>query len=157
RTRTVSRPHPPPTRLLEEELALVATDTYAPSLRLRAKIVERDQTCRFPTCQIPAWRCQLDHIRPYTDDYPAWAQTTETNLHALCTHHHQLKTCGDMIPQRDARTGATTWHTRTGHLYTRSPEPADYAALSAHLQHAAELVVRDPPPATTTPWGEPPF
>src|SRR5699024_711132 len=65
RTRTVSRPHPPPTRLLEEELALVATDTYAPSLRLRAKIVERDQTCRFPTCQIPAWRCQLDHIRPY--------------------------------------------------------------------------------------------
>src|SRR5699024_6600835 len=79
-TLNTRRPHPPPTRLLAEELAIQATDAYQPSLRLRATIIQRDQTCRYPTCQVPAWRCQLDHIHPFTTDLPAWAQTTETNL-----------------------------------------------------------------------------
>src|SRR5699024_9365472 len=71
RTRHVSRPHPPPTRLLAEELAIQATDAYLPSVRLRAKIVQRDQTCRYPTCQVPAWRCQLDHLQSFNTDLPA--------------------------------------------------------------------------------------
>lgn len=124
----------------------MATDAYAPSARLRALIVARDQTCRFPTCQVPAWRCQLDHIRAFTTALPAWAQTTETNLHALCTHHHQRKTSGALVPERETRTGATTWRTPTGHLHTRAPEPADYTALAAHLQHATQLVVCEPAP-----------
>src|SRR5699024_4877015 len=132
-TRNTSRPHPPPTRLLAEELAIQATDAYLPSVRLRATIIQRDQTCRYPTCQVPAWRCQPDHMQPFTTDLPASAQTTEANLHALCTHHHQQKTSGNLTPTRDPRTGTTTWHTPTGHTYTRPPEPTDYTALTHHL------------------------
>ena len=157
RTRNISRPHPPPTRLLAEELAIQATDAYQPSLQLRAKIIQRDQTCRYPTCQVPAWRCQLDHIHPFTTDLPAWAQTTETTLHALCTHHHQQKTTGQLTPTRDARTGTTTWHTPTGHTYTRPPEPADYTALTHHLNHPTPPQLNKPPPTTPPHPDEPPF
>lgn len=139
------------TRIVEEELHLVVTDAYTPSVRLRALVVGRDQTCRFPTCQVPAWRCQLDHIQAFSAHLPAWAQTTEANLHALCTHHHQLKTSGDLIPERDPRTGVTTWRTRTGHLYSRLPEPRDYTALASHLDHARQLVLCDPGQWPTTP------
>src|SRR5699024_2488862 len=135
-----------PAAVLENQLGIMATDAYAPSARLRALIVARDQTCRFPTCQVPAWRCQLDHIQAFNNQLPAWAQTTEANLHALCTHHHQRKTSGELTPERDTRTGITTWRTPTGHLYSRAPEPADYIAVTAHLQHSTQLVICEPPP-----------
>ncbi|WP_277051037.1 hypothetical protein [Ruania albidiflava] len=58
----------------------------------------------------------------------------ETNLHLLCAHHHQLKTAGLFQVERDVRTGQTTWHAPTGHMYIRGPEPADLVALEAHLR-----------------------
>ena len=119
---------------VEEVLGLICADAYAPSRRLRARIVERDQTCRFPTCQVPAWRCQLDHIVPFDPHLPAWTQTVETNLHALCAHHHQTKTAGIFRVERDPRSGITTWHSPTGHAYARSPEHADYTAVAHHLR-----------------------
>jgi len=120
--------------LIEQELGLIAADSYAPSRRLRRRIVERDQMCRFPGCQVPGWRCQLDHIVAFDPALPAWAQTVETNLHLLCAHHHQLKTEGLFRVERDVRTGQTTWHAPTGHVYVRGPEPADLVALEAHLR-----------------------
>ncbi|WP_277051047.1 HNH endonuclease signature motif containing protein [Ruania albidiflava] len=120
--------------LVERELGLIAADSYAPSLRLRRRIVDRDQVCRFPGCQVPGWRCQIDHIVPFDPGVPAWAQTVETNLHLLCAHHHQLKTENLFQVERDVRTGQTTWHAPTGHVYIRGPEPADLVALEAHLR-----------------------
>jgi hypothetical protein len=38
---------------------------YRPSTRLRAIILARDQTCRFPGCRQPAWHSDLDHSIPY--------------------------------------------------------------------------------------------
>jgi hypothetical protein len=38
---------------------------YRPSTRLRAIILARDQTCRFPGCRQPAWHSDLDHSVPY--------------------------------------------------------------------------------------------
>ncbi len=120
--------------LIERELGLIAADSYAPSRRLRRRIVERDQVCRFPGCQVPGRRCQLDHIVPFDPQLPGWAQTVETNLHLLCAHHHQLKTEGVFRVDRDVRTGQTTWHAPTGHVYVRNPEPADLVALEMHLR-----------------------
>lgn len=119
---------------IEDELGLIAADSYAPSRRLRRRIVERDQTCRFPGCRVPGWRCQLDHIVAFDPDLPGWAQTVETNLHLLCAHHHQLKTEGLFSIERDVRTGQTTWHSPTGHVYVKAPEPADLTALELHLR-----------------------
>jgi len=131
---------------IENHLGLICTDAYAPSRRLRTRILDRDQTCRFPTCQVPAWRCQLDHIVPFDESLPAWAQTVETNLHALCAHHHQVKTAGIFSVERDPRTGVTTWHAPTGHVYTRAPEHADYTAIAHHLRddYAMTICEEDP-------------
>lgn len=133
---------------IEEQLGLSCTDAYAPSRRLRARIIERDQTCRFPTCQVPAWRCQLDHITAFDPALPAWAQTIETNLHALCAHHHQTKTAGLFTVERDPRSGITTWYSPTGHAYTRSPEHADYTAIGHHLRDEYHLTLCEEDPIT---------
>lgn len=136
------RHHPAPGGLcstIKEQLGLICADSYAPSRRLRALIIERDQTCRFPTCRVPAWRCQLDHIAAFDGKVPAWAQTVEANLQALCTHHHQAKTAGIFQVERDPRTGVTTWYAPTGHIYTRSPEHADYTAVTSQLQREFQV------------------
>ena len=141
------RPLPGQTpRHIEDGLGLICTDAYAPSRRLRSRVIERDQTCRFPTCQVPAWRCQLDHITSFDPDLPAWAQTIETNLHALCAHHHQIKTAKLFGVERDPRSGITTWHSPTGHIYTRSPEHPDYTAIAHHLRDEYSLTLCEEDP-----------
>ncbi|HET7015158.1 MAG TPA: DUF222 domain-containing protein, partial [Streptosporangiaceae bacterium] len=42
-----------------------STPAYRPSPWLRDYVTARDQTCRFLTCRQPAWRCDLDHTKPY--------------------------------------------------------------------------------------------
>ncbi len=116
------------------DLGLVCTDSYVPSRRLRALVIDRDRTCCFPGCLVPSWRCQIDHIVPFDPAVPAWAQTVETNLQALCRHHHQGKTERAFSVERDAWTGITTWRTRTGHVYVRLPERSDHTALSEQLR-----------------------
>lgn len=64
-----------------------ATHTYRPDVRLRAYVQGRDGTCRFPGCNVPARRCDIDHVIPFPP-----GPTTPDNLHCLCRHHHNLKT-----------------------------------------------------------------
>ncbi|MEJ5998194.1 HNH endonuclease signature motif containing protein [Corynebacterium sp. H130] len=76
--------------LMDDELAAWrerATHTYRPDDRLRAYIQGRDGTCRFPGCNVPARRCDIDHVIPFPQ-----GPTTPDNLHCLCRHHHNLKT-----------------------------------------------------------------
>jgi 5-methylcytosine-specific restriction endonuclease McrA len=47
----------------------------------------RDRTCRFPACNRPARRCELDHITAREHGGP----TNQANLHCLCSRHHHLK------------------------------------------------------------------
>lgn len=108
-------------RFLAVELGLVAADSYRPSAELRKKVAVRDRTCRFPGCEQPAHRCQIDHIVPFTDTLPAWAQTIETNLHLLCTRHHQLKTAGVWHVTRSAD-GATIWTGPDGFTFRREAD-----------------------------------
>src|SRR5690625_1722437 len=107
-----------------EQLGLRAADSYAPSAALRRHIVMRDVTCRFPGCRVPGWKCQLDHIDPFNEALPAWAQTVESNLHLLCAHHHQLKTTSDWRVWRDAY-GATHWVSPNQYHEMVLPEPID--------------------------------
>lgn len=97
---------------------------YRPPQRLRDEVVARDVTCTFPGCRLPASRCDIDHIAPFDPRRPAEEQTVEPNLHALCRHHHLLKTFGGWDVRRDAATGRTEWRAPTGHRYARQPEPA---------------------------------
>ena len=107
------------------ELVARSSTTYRPSPSVAGWVVDRDVTCTFPGCRVPAQRCDIDHIRPFDDRQPAVDQTTAENLHALCRHHHRLKTHGRWRPVRDASTGRTHWESGTGHRYTRDPVPTD--------------------------------
>ena len=61
---------------------------YAPSQSLADFVRCRDLTCRFPGCDKPAVRCDLDHTVPYGDGGPTHA----SNLKSLCRLHHLLTT-----------------------------------------------------------------
>ena len=70
---------------------------------LRDILLGLARTCRFPGCDTPAHRCELDHIEP-------WRTVQEThaaNGWPLCDHHQKLKEAG-FTPHRDPD-GTTHW------------------------------------------------
>jgi len=99
------------------------TDGYRPSAELARAVVDRDRTCRFPGCRVPAHRCDIDHVDPFDPDRPARWQTVEQNLQALCRHHHRLKTHGGWYVSRDPISGATLWRSPLGRVHVVSLEP----------------------------------
>ena len=105
---------------------------YDVSEPLRRWIVARDRTCRFPGCSRRASACQIDHVDAWSDG----GGTDASNLHALCTRHHQLKTHGGWQVSREDATGLTVWTSPTGRTYWVDPEP---------------VVPPEPPPATPPP------
>jgi hypothetical protein len=69
------------------------------SRRLVEAIMIRAGTCRFPTCTVPADRCDLDHHDP-------WPQgvTSAANMDPLCRRHHRAKTFAWLDSIRDGDT-----------------------------------------------------
>ena len=51
----------------------------------RRAIEVRDRTCWHPSCDIPADRCQIDHIQPWERGGP----TIQTNGRSGCKYHHR--------------------------------------------------------------------
>ncbi|WP_234439754.1 HNH endonuclease signature motif containing protein [Streptomyces bicolor] len=104
---------------------LIKTDptTYRPTAETERHVVARDQYCAFPSCRMPAHRCDLDHVRPFNHRDPErGGPTVPDNLQPLCRRHHRLKTHhpGWKVT-RDAHTGTSTWTAPTGHTYTNNP------------------------------------
>jgi len=67
-----------------------------PSARLAQAIRIRAGTCQFPTCTVPADRCDLDHHEPV----PRGA-TSGSNLDPFCRRHHRGKTFAWLASVRD--------------------------------------------------------
>ncbi|NJQ03981.1 HNH endonuclease signature motif containing protein, partial [Streptomyces zingiberis] len=103
---------------------LIKTDptTYRPTTETRRHVITRDHTCTFPTCHMPAHRCDLDHIQPFNHTHPETGGHSEPdNLIPLCRHHHLLKHHTPWTVTRDTHTGTTHWTAPTGHHYTNPP------------------------------------
>jgi Domain of unknown function (DUF222) len=87
------------TRLLTDDGGRLLDTTelgrYA-SARLAQAIKIRAGTCRFPTCTVPADRCDLDHHEPI----PRGA-TSATNMDPFCRRHHRGKTFAWLACVRD--------------------------------------------------------
>lgn len=101
----------------------VSSTTYRPGAVLTRRLVARDQTCRFPTCDRPAVQSDLDHTIPFDGLY---GLTTDDNLGPLCLGHH----LGKHAPARDHEgpprlrqpaPGHFVWTMPTGHVYTVGP------------------------------------
>jgi Domain of unknown function (DUF222) len=73
-----------------------------PSRRLAEAVAIRAGSCRFPTCTVPANRCDLDHHTPWPQ-----APTAAVNLDPLCRRHHRAKTFAWLASVRDDDT--ITW------------------------------------------------
>ncbi len=99
---------------------------YKPPAALRDFIIARDRTCRFPSCNRPACRCELDHILAWDDG----GQTNEPNLQALCCRHHHMKHDTDWTVERRPD-GTTIWTNPAGKTYTVDPAtyPIDHTIV----------------------------
>jgi len=62
-----------------------ATRNISPALR--KAVIARDQTCTEPGCDIPADRCDIHHIQPWSHG----GETNLANLAAKCGPHHWNK------------------------------------------------------------------
>ncbi|MCC3652443.1 HNH endonuclease [Streptomyces sp. S07_1.15] len=103
---------------------LIKTDptTYKPTAETQRHVTARDGTCTFPSCQMPAHRCDLDHIQPFDHQDPQAGGATEPdNLMPLCRRHHLLKHRTRWQAERNPDTGEVTWTAPTGHTYTNPP------------------------------------
>jgi hypothetical protein len=92
---------------------------YTPSQALADVVRCRDLTCRFPSCDQPATRCDLDHTIPFADGGPTHAG----NLKTLCRRHHLLKTFWGW---RDKQLPDSTviWISPAGQTYVTTPGSA---------------------------------
>jgi hypothetical protein len=88
---------------------------YKPSAALARFVRCRDLTCRFPACDEPADRCDLDHSIPY----PV-GPTCASNLTCLCRKHHLLKTFWEWVSQQRPD-GTVIWTSPSGQTYTTYP------------------------------------
>ncbi len=92
---------------------------YAPSQALAAFVRCRDLTCRWPGCDQPAYRCDVDHTIPYADGGPTHA----SNLKCYCRTHHLVKTFWGWRDQQ-LPDGTIILTSPTGHTYVTTPGSA---------------------------------
>lgn len=92
---------------------------YVPSQALADFVRCRDLTCRFPGCDRPAVRCDLDHTVAYADGGPTHA----SNLKCLCRLHHLVKTFWGWSDQQ-LPDGTVIWTSPSRHTYVTTPGSA---------------------------------
>jgi Domain of unknown function (DUF222) len=92
---------------------------YTPSRALADFVRCRDLTCRFPGCDKPAVRCDLDHTIPHRDGGPTHA----SNLKSLCRLHHLIKTFWGWHDQQ-LPDGTIIWTSPSGQTYVTTPGSA---------------------------------
>jgi hypothetical protein len=111
---------------------------YEVSDALRAFLVARDATCRFPGCRRKASRCQVDHAEAWDDG----GSTSVDNLGMLCTRHHQLKTHGGWRITESLGDGSCVWKSPAARRYERRVAPV----VPAPDPPLVIDVLPDPPP-----------
>lgn len=104
------------------------------SRRLAEAITIRAGTCRFPTCNVPADRCDLDHHEPWPH-----GRTSAANLDPLCRRHHRGKTFAWMASVRDR--DAVDWTMPDDHRYRCVDEPFVMGAAVAKADCLAPSAV----------------
>ena len=107
------------TRLLTDDGGRLLDTTELgrfPSATLAKAIKVRAGTCRFPTCNVPADRCDLDHHEPWPE-----GSTSAKNLDPLCRRHHRGKTFAWLVSVREHE--AVEWTMPDAERYRCVDEP----------------------------------
>jgi hypothetical protein len=88
---------------------------YRPPAAMAEHVLNRDLTCTFPGCRVPAQACDLDHVVPY-DPLDPDGRTAPDNLGPDCRHHHRIKHRPGWSVARDPD-GSLRWTTPSGRRY----------------------------------------
>ncbi|WP_204250223.1 HNH endonuclease signature motif containing protein [Mycolicibacterium goodii] len=124
-------------------------DRYIPSQALADFVRCRDLTCRFPGCDKPADRCDIDHTVPYPH-----GPTHASNLKCLCRFHHLLKTFW-IGPRgwsdRQQPDGTIVWTSPSGREYTTVPASSRRLSITELAKPTGELNL----PTTPVPTADP--
>ena len=95
----------------------LSTDRYEPTREMVEHVRAVDGVCRAPGCQVPAERCDLDHIVPWPT-----GETRVSNLEALSRGCHNLKTAGAWRVERVDEDDGIRWSTLAGRDYITYPK-----------------------------------
>jgi hypothetical protein len=123
----------------------VGQEQYTVPAAMRRVLRLRDETCRFPGCNRPAARSDLDHTQAWADG----GHTALDNLAHLCAPHHRLKhqTLWDV---RQEPGGVLAWTSPAGSIHRTYPD--------TYFGPPLTQAVEEPPPikAKRADSGEPP-
>ncbi|KZS61068.1 HNH endonuclease signature motif containing protein [Mycobacterium ostraviense] len=92
---------------------------HVPSKALADFVRCRDLTCRWPGCDQPAPRCDIDHTIPHTQGGPTHA----ANLKCYCRTHHLTKTFWGWR-EKQLLDGTLILTSPSGHTYITTPGSA---------------------------------
>ncbi|HJQ01015.1 MAG TPA: DUF222 domain-containing protein [Jatrophihabitans sp.] len=111
------------------QLLDISQQHYRPAQRLRDYVHARDDTCAFPTCTQPGYRCEYDHIIPFADG----GSTSRSNGALACRRHNNSKNNTGWSYTLGAD-GSFIWTTSTGHSYRgRPPQRWDKLSRSSGI------------------------
>jgi hypothetical protein len=115
---------------------------------LRAFLTQRDLTCRFHGCRVPARRCDVDHTVAWADG----GATDATNLASLCRKHHTVKHESRWVVEQLGH-GVLAWTSPRGRTYLTTPGAADHVVdqLDAWAAEAHHLASAPPGDAAVGP------
>jgi hypothetical protein len=138
------------------QLLDVGAREYVPSAALARFIRGRDRCCRWPGCNLPAVRCDLDHRTPFDHDAaaagrPQVGPTVRENLDPLCRRHHRIKTVTAWASTRDADGGPSAWTSPCGRVYVEPGDPDPAGDLRLDLLQHVERATRAETPQTRLP------
>lgn len=123
----------------------VGEPRYRPSTALADFVRCRDLTCRWPGCDKPAWKADIDHTVPH----PA-GPTHPSNNACYCRFHHLMKTfhCGPGgWSEQQSPDGTIVFTSPSGRLHVTEP-------LGAQLFPRLATPTGDLTPSTGPPSGE---
>ena len=92
-----------------------------PSPQTVARVLTRDETCVFPGCRVPAFRCDLDHVvapRPGADDPVVPAERDEV-VGLLRGGRVVVVRARDGWRPALLADGSVRWTAPSGHTYVR--------------------------------------
>ena len=93
---------------------------YRPSAKAKNFVQWRDLTCRWPGCDRPAWRSDIDHTTPWP-----YGPTHPSNTKCYCRTHHLIKTFHAGWTEKHLPDGTLLLTSPTGHQYRSDAHGAD--------------------------------
>jgi hypothetical protein len=128
-------------RPIADAASLTAEPGYRPSAKLADFVRCRDLTCRWPGCDVPAERADIDHTTPWP-----YGPTHPSNAKLYCRIHHLVKTFCPGWADAQGPDGTVTVISPAGRIYKTKPDGARF--FPAMAAPTAELAPATAPPRT---------